>query len=783
MRHLSIASSRTSLLLLRWFALCAVWCSAASAQAWVIQIPKDAAPAALPQHRVLCGPVPQGWSVDAARRHIKAGAEVAVGQTLAVVLAANEAACKTAAVEDSTLIATGDHPKIDPNSVSVGIDTGRLELRGDALEGVSIGFSAADKSGDDVCLNVAHDRDRDVCAVNIDRGLPASPQLIELRWAPPGGRVDADVITYNKRGEPLSPEQMRLPVARVVISRMMPDARIVDVAHGAGKVPLVHPEAVAGADCGVARCATNAEGLVVASVPASAPKIALRLQLSPRVFFARGDLLDNVIGETLTVLRCPVAMLSGEPLRNVDDVSVLVRLDRACVSDASKLHFMANAEPPEMVRFESLQDGVYVLLRVGRISRERLTVVISRDDGSVLAVTSEKTAEVPPVMATLSLAGYGEVQFIPRNRPALVSVSHVAGRGELVPVSVPGAYVVTRSAEGYQVRGVYAAGGYAALRFAYRVTDVPEVFADTDFALIVDPVQRPIREASIPAPIGASSITDHALVELYCKDAKGQLVLIPPGSPVHIPFRERDSCRLKLHRERIPPESGEQRLDVDVSIVAVGGQDRPEAHLSEHFTLRHSEDLDVIWLRGAKEQFDRINVRITHVIDESLFGGDVRRRLELPSSQWTVVTENADFKFYATAAMPASLYRFSGDEASGTLSLNLGLLTRITWLDSEGHEGILALEAGMMGMALADQVQRQLAIVGGLGITIPLGNVNQPTQAAINIHMWGSYTVGDLYIYKNPRTGVPFDMNGKKVSNWAFVFGPSITVGSIGALF
>ena len=78
-----------------------------------------------------------------------------------------------------------------------------------------------------------------------------------------------------------------------------------------------------------------------------------------------------------------------------------------------------------------------------------------------------------------------------------------------------------------------------------------------------------------------------------------------------------------------------------------------------------------------------------------------------------------------------------------------------------------------------------LAVVGGLGISIPLGNVNQPMQAAINIHLWGSYTVGNLYIYKDPRTGVPFDAmgTGKKVSNWAFVFGPSITVGSIGALF
>jgi hypothetical protein len=378
----------------------------------------------------------------------------------------------------------------------------------------------------------------------------------------------------------------------------------------------------------------------------------------------------------------------------------------------------------------------------------------------------------------LSLEGYGEIQFIPRNRAALVAVSHIAGMGELVPVTVPGAYAVTRSAEGYQVRGVYAAGGYTSLRFAYRIPGVPKEFADTDFGEIVDPVQRPIREASIPAPIG-----DHSLVELFCKNAKGQLVLIKPGSPIHIPFIERDSCRLKLHRERIPQESGEQRLDVDVSIIAVSGAERGEAHFSEQLTLRHAKDTEVIWIRGAKEQFDRINVRITHIVDQGLFdNNDMRRRLELPSAQWTVVTENATFKFYATAAMPASLYRFSADgKASGTLSLNLGLLTRITWLDSDGHEGLLALEAGMMGMGLADQVQRKLALVGGLGISIPLGNVNQPTQAAINIHMWLSYNVGKTVIYKDPITGAVY-MEPLTVSSWAMVFGPSITIGSIGAL-
>jgi len=166
-----------------------------------------------------------------------------------------------------------------------------------------------------------------------------------------------------------------------------------------------------------------------------------------------------------------------------------------------RLHFAANSEPATVLQVETFTYGVYVLLFIGRISGDRLTVVTYREDGSVLGVSMEKTSDVPPVMATLSLEAYGEVQFIPRNREALVNVSHIAGMGELVPVTVPGAYTVTRSPEGYRVRGVNAAGGYTSLRFAYRIAREPASFADTDFGEIVDPLQRPIREASMPAPI------------------------------------------------------------------------------------------------------------------------------------------------------------------------------------------------------------------------------------------------------------------------------------------
>jgi hypothetical protein len=190
----------------------------------------------------------------------------------------------------------------------------------------------------------------------------------------------------------------------------------------------------------------------------------------------------------------------------------------------------------------------------------------------------------------------------------------------------------------------------------------------------------------------------------------------------------------------------------------------------------------VIWVRGAKEQFDRINVRVTHVIDETEYLAGATGKVELPSAQWTVVTENSNFKFYATAAIPASLYRFSkdpGDLGTGPLALNFGVLTRLTWLDHDGHDGIVGLETGVMAMGLETDNTRQLAVVGGLGVSVPLGNIGQPTQASVNIHAWAAYSVGT-------RTGKLTDANGVetgtvRLNPWGFVFGPSITIGNIGS--
>ncbi|HVU02227.1 MAG TPA: hypothetical protein VHE30_10755 [Polyangiaceae bacterium] len=750
------------------------------ASALTLQAPSGGEAFSLPGDSIVCGVPGAGWSFDSLKKRLRPPPDAAHRGSTIATIALSYAACGTSSAQAVTLVATGPLPTVDPSSVTLFLDAGRLEVRGEGLEGVRFMVAAGTRSSTDVCLNVTKDKGRDFCAVNVDRSLPADPLRISVHVIPDHGKAGVDVITYDKSGDSLPEEATRLPLARLVLGHVFGPSKTVDVSTGEGRVELVHPEAVASAECGIARCDATDGGVIVKSVPVPTTSIPVKLKLRPRVFLARGEAQDPVVADTLTVLRCAISLESGAPLRNADDTQVLVRLDPRCGKDTDSLRWTASGETAEVRRVETLDDGLYVLLWVGRVVTDQFTLVASRtEDGSVLGVVSVRTVEPPPLRTTLTLKGLGEIAFIPKNRDAVLSVSATSSAGALAPIAVPGAYTVKTEKDGPHIRGEPTSGGYTALRFAYRIPSVPQEFAGTSFATLVEPIQRPIRDASVPAPIGASSVGDKPIVELFCKTKKG-LEQIAPGTSPHIPFSSRDSCRLMIHRERIPEDAGEQRLDIDISVTTLSGE-RPEAAVSHHLVLRHGDSTDLIWIRGADAQFDHIKIRATQVVDESQYEGRGTAKLSLPSAQWTVVTEDARFKFYATAAIPTALYRFSNDPqnlGTGPLALNFGVLSRLTWLDHDGHEGLVGLEGGVMGMGLATEKDRQMAIVAGLGVSVPLGNVNQPTQAAVNIHAWAAYTVGD---HTGQLTDTAGNVTGTvKLNPWAFVFGPSITIGNVG---
>jgi hypothetical protein len=291
--------------------------------------------------------------------------------------------------------------------------------------------------------------------------------------------------------------------------------------------------------------------------------------------------------------------------------------------------------------------------------------------------------------------------------------------------------------------------------------------------VLIEPVERSLKEANVPAAIGASALGDRPLVELTCSDDSGTPHTIKPGVPEHIPFTARDTCRIVFHKERLAPEDGAQRLTLEVNVTRVDGEARPEAHVSQSILLRPSTEPRYAWIKGVVGPFDHITVRVTHDADEAHYVGADDLRSGEPAAQWSVIAGMGHARIYATTAIPTGLYRVSDRNHSGILTLNFGVIARLTWLDAEGHGGFLGLEGGVMGVGLANDVGpsgqslTQVATVWGAGLSVPIANRSLATETSINLHAWGEYEISRA-IGNEP--GNPL----------GFVFGPSISIGNVG---
>ena len=411
-----------------------------NASALSIQAPAGGATIALPADRLLCTNPPDGWTADATRKHLKPPATGRIGQTSDVTLASTSAGCTNGNADPATLIVTGPLPVIDVQSVTLSVDAGRLEVRGDGLEGMLVSWRSDVRAGADRCLNVGKANGRDVCALDVDRKLPADPRAIVLRWAPRGGRADADSVTYDQAGAALTDEQSKLPVAKILVSRVFGTNNTVDVSSGEGRVNLVHPEAVSSVDCGTSRCDNERGGIHGAGrsgdddEPERPP--ASHTSRPSRARRRAGRRVDrDALGPALPAddgVRGADAQ-RGQPQRaraarpDVRQGQGGIKMDRGRRAGGSGPRRDA---PRWRLKFLPVRDRTN--------SGDRLTLVATRqDDGSVLAVASEKTWESPPLRTSLSLPSFGDIDFIPKNRPAVLTVSPVLRTGRLVPISVP----------------------------------------------------------------------------------------------------------------------------------------------------------------------------------------------------------------------------------------------------------------------------------------------------------------------------------------------------------
>jgi hypothetical protein len=746
----------------------------AAAHATTVEVPEGGAAIPVATRGVVCGTLPTGWSAGTDPRMVRPPAANSAGpREIELKVAADRAACARAS-EAVTVIASKALPQISSASVSLWADEGRLELKGRNLRGMQVQWQTPQRRGEETCLDPEVQGKQEQCVIPVGRDLPDESVL---RWAPARGRFDSDLVAYDADGSPLRAADFVLKPARVVISNLFPDVDSVDVSQGQGRVVLVHPEAVTAVDCGQAHCDLNDGAVVVRNFSPTATSVTMRLRLGPRYFMARGTTLDQTATATLSLLHCPLTLVSGPPLRDAASTQIIVRLDARCLS-GSRMRWSADGRPAEVVRTVKGQDATLIQLSVGRVLGERLALTVTRGDlgGTVIGVVDTPTIPAPRPQVKLELPKHGLVDFVPTNREVIMTVSGARDSGRFVPLPVPGAYAVTQVSDrrNYHLRGEAGVSGFVSLRFGYQRDDMPTEFVGTNLATFDEQVQRALREASVPAQfttVGANK----DLIELVCSDKFGQPQHMEAGKENSIPYDSRSTCRVLIHGDRLTPESGQQEIILEVDVTSPDGTTRGSSGLHERMILRPGGELRTIPLKGGLREFDHIVVRVAHAIDETHYTVGPMTTDGLPAAQWSMTIKGGWARVYGTFSIPAGLYRVTSP--TGQLTLNFGVLSRIVTLDRRGKESLWGLELGLMGMGLlqpANQIAYPPSIgaIAGLGLRLPLGG----GDTAISVHLWG------VYEFRGRYAPDPTNPN-KDASHWAIIFGPSVSLGNVGVNF
>jgi hypothetical protein len=455
------------------------------------------------------------------------------------------------------------------------------------------------------------------------------------------------------------------------------------------------------------------------------------------------------------------------------------------MSDVASLRFLVGGRQADVTQIQSEKDAAFAVLNLGSIDAPSISITAVHGEGDTVVAVARIETRAPPVVRTvLSIPGFPPVDFIPNNRPAVVRHPRVPG-AQLALLPIDDVYdaktEVRDGVEESTVKGDVNAIGSVALQFGYRVPTLPPPLDKVNLAILSDPLHRAVKEANIPAPFGTSALGVDPLVEVVCIDVDGKVRRIAPGIPMHLSFSTREGCRVVLHRERLSPEYGTQKLNLEIEVDKLDGSARPEGHINQVVILRAGPEPRIAWIKGVVVPYDRVLVRLSHVADEAHYLNALDIPSGAPMVQWSIVLGTGRARVYATTAIPTGLYRFGTADTSGALTLSLGVITRLTWLDTDGHEGLLGLEAGLMAFGLTGDVSSsappgqtpqtltQVGAVVGVGLSIPIAGAGTPTQASINLHCWGEQRI----------TG----SGPEAASTRAIIFGPSISLGNVGTTF
>ncbi|HEX6240992.1 MAG TPA: hypothetical protein VFZ61_08865, partial [Polyangiales bacterium] len=674
------------------------------ARAEVLHIPIAGRPAQLGEGRVACDSPPRAFVGERGARAIRPPASSeSIGQSIELLVAPTLAACDESTTS-VTLVATGRQPEIARDAVWFAADEGRMDARGTNLAGSTLLWKSASGTGIDTC-NAPHalPAGGEECSWSIPRGLSVSPADTSFYLLPAGAVTLDAAVFFDPTGARIAPESFALRPARITLLRIVPPDASVDLSTGQGEIPLTHPEAVQSAECGGLSCEIINGKLMVRGASKAVGVIELKVRLIPDVFMYRKDNFEGFASAKLPVVHCPLSIVSGPPFRDNDDAKVIVRLTGRCGSDIGALSFVSGDRSLKVLDVLRAEGESFAVLRLGWLSDDGITINAMRGDaesGVVIASAHAPTRATPQARAVLELAERSNLDFIPNNRPARVHVSAAGERLRFQVLPIDGVYDVIEAAAGPAVQADPNAAGLTTLRFGVRAINLPDRLNKIDLAIVTDPLQRGTGQANLPVPIEPFEGRPRPLVEVWCGGGREPLHELKIGETSHLPYALRDTCRVVFHRELLRAEFGTQKFNFEVEILRVDGSSKPEGRVKEVVTLRAGDSPRYAWITGVTNPFERISVRVSHVADENHYLGAEEVRTGSPTAQWSAVMGTGRVRIYGTTTIPTGLYRFGTSEGSGVMALNFGVISRLTWLDKEGREGLIGAEVGVLVFGL-----------------------------------------------------------------------------------
>lgn len=535
----------------------------------------------------------------------------------------------------------------------------------------------------------------------------------------------------------------------------------INIAAERATLPLLVPEAVKDVRCQRARCTLSTQGVEVFGVDPAVLSVVVQLELAPGVV-RRVD-GRSVERESLEVpiVRCAMQAAAPVPLlAGAANHRYVLAIGRECL-DGRPRELLVETRPPtyawikaEMpsvdpawryfeVVFEKVPEGIRSLeLTVARreLQRTNLGVVPIPVEGGYR-----------PLGVRFTVEDLGVIDFVPSNREAGL---HLAFEDERWSRDVqvedrPGYYHVRRVDEATAtIRAVPGAPGSVALRLAYAPEALARVLGRREALVTFDTEARyPLRQLNVPLAITPRDGAGPRFVRVVCA-VDGEDLVVEPGRAFSIPYSQRDGCRVVIDRHAIPESAGEQRLRI------TGGGDE------QILTVSHRAGAVTIALAAEdKEEFDRLVVTVGHEYGGGHYDLGPRHNIGA-EARWRIVLGDRSFRVSAGTAVPTGLFRFGAGGDRRSVPLSAGVTARFAYLYKEGTEFPIGLELGVLGTGLSETPH--LSIVAGIGFSIPVLNKDTVLQTSFNIHAWAEYS---------PTRA----SDGE--SAWAFLFGPSFSVG------